>query len=57
LTLSYGKKKKGDEVEDEDDDDDDVVRTSASQDRVTAALITEELFICTQYSSLQISSR
>jgi hypothetical protein len=53
LTLSYGKKKKGDEVEDGDDDDDeDVVRTSASQDRVTAALSTEELFLCTQYIAL-----
>ncbi len=44
LTLS---KKKGDDVEYEKDDD--VVRTSASQDRVTATLCTEELFLCTQY--------
>ncbi len=35
LTLSWGKKKKGDEVEDENDD---VVRTSVSQDRVIATL-------------------
>jgi hypothetical protein len=47
LTFSQGKKKKGDEVEDEDDDDD-VVRTSVSQDRVTATLCTEELFLYTQ---------
>jgi hypothetical protein len=47
LTLSHGKKKEGNEVE--DDYDDDVVRTSVSQDRVTAALCTEELFLCTQY--------
>ncbi len=35
LTLSQGKKKKGDEVEDEDDD---VVRTSVSQDRVSISV-------------------
>jgi hypothetical protein len=34
-TLSQGKKKKGDEVVD-DEDDDDAMRTSVSQDRVTA---------------------
>ncbi len=47
LTLSRGKKKKGDEVEDEVDDD--VMRTSVSQDIVTAILCTEELFLSTQY--------
>jgi hypothetical protein len=36
LTLSQGKKKKGDEVA--DDDNDDVVRTSESQDGLTATL-------------------
>jgi hypothetical protein len=36
LTLSQGKKKKGDEVKDEDDDG--VMRTSVSQDSVTATL-------------------
>ncbi len=41
LTLSQGKKKKGDKV-------DDAVRTRVSQDRVTAALFTE-LFLSTQY--------
>jgi hypothetical protein len=41
LTLSRGKKKKGDKV-------DDAVRTSVPQDRVTAALFTE-LFLSTQY--------
>jgi hypothetical protein len=39
--------KKGDEVA--DDEDDDAVRTSVSQDRVTATLCTEELFLITQY--------
>jgi hypothetical protein len=49
--LSQGKKKKGerDEIADGEDDDD-VVRTSLSQDRVTAALCTEELFLSTQYT-------
>ncbi len=47
--LSRGKKKKGDEVDDEVDDDD-VVRTSASQNRSTAKLSIEELFLCTQSS-------
>ncbi len=47
LTLSRGKKKKGDEVEDVVDDD--VMRTSVSQDIVTAILCTEELFLSTQY--------
>jgi hypothetical protein len=45
-TLSWGKKK-GDKVEDEDDDDE--VGTIVSQDRVTATLCTEELFLITQY--------
>ncbi len=51
LTLSQGKKKKGDEVDDEVDDEDDVdvVRTSVSQDRVKVTLCTEELFLVTQY--------
>jgi hypothetical protein len=39
--------KKGDNVA--DDEDDDVVRTSVSQDQVTATLCTEELFLSTQY--------
>jgi hypothetical protein len=47
LTLSQGKKKKGDEVDDEDNDD--VVSTGVSQDRVTPTLCTEELFPCTKY--------
>jgi hypothetical protein len=47
LTLSRGKTKKGDEIEDEVDDD--MVRTSVSQDIVTAKLCTEELFHSTQY--------
>jgi hypothetical protein len=38
-----------DEIADGEDDDD-VVRTSVSQDRVTAALCTEELFLSTQYT-------
>ncbi len=42
LTLSQGKKKKGDEVADYKDND--AVRISVSQDRVTATLCTEELF-------------
>jgi hypothetical protein len=41
--------KKGDEVV--DDEDDDVVRTSMSQDQVTATLCTDELFLSTQYIS------
>jgi hypothetical protein len=47
LTLSKGKKKKEDEVGDEDDDD--AVRTSVSQDRVTATLCTEKWFLSTHY--------
>ncbi len=47
LTISQSKKKKEDEVDDENDDD--VVRTSVSQDRVTAPLCTVELFPYTQY--------
>jgi hypothetical protein len=35
-----------------EDDDDDVVRTSVSQDRVTATLCPEELFLCTQHIKL-----
>ncbi len=38
LTLSQGEKKKGDEVA--DDEDDDAVRTSVSQDSMTATLST-----------------
>ncbi len=41
--------KKGDVDEDADDDDDDEVRTSASQNRVTALASTEEFFLMTQY--------
>jgi hypothetical protein len=44
-TLSQGKKEKGDEVA--DDEDDDAVRTGLSQDRMTATLCTEELFLST----------
>ncbi len=51
LTLSQGKETKGHEVADVEDDDD-AVRTSVSQDRVTAALCTEELFLSTQYIAL-----
>jgi hypothetical protein len=47
LLFLGGKKKKGDEVEDEVDDD--MMRTSVSQDIVTAILCTEELFLSTQY--------
>jgi hypothetical protein len=46
ITLSEGKKKKGDEV---DDKGDDAVRTSVSQDRVTVTLCNEEFFLSTQY--------
>jgi hypothetical protein len=45
LTLSQGMLKKGDVVDDADDE----VRTSASQNRVTATLSTEEFFLRTQY--------
>ncbi len=45
-TLSQAKIKKRDDVA--DDEDDDAVRTSVSQDKVTATLYTEELFLCTQ---------
>jgi hypothetical protein len=57
LTLSQSKKKKGDEVV--DDEDDDAMRTSVSQDRVTATLCIEELFLSTLYiySSPRISER
>jgi hypothetical protein len=47
LTLSQGKKKKKDEIA---SDEDDAVRTSVSQDRVTATLCTEELFLSTRYT-------
>ncbi len=46
LTLSQGKMKKGDDVADYNDDD--AVRTSVSQERVTATLRTEELFLRAQ---------
>ncbi len=39
--------KKGDVVDDADDDEE--VRTSASQNRATAILSTEEFFLRTQY--------
>jgi hypothetical protein len=41
LTLSRGTIKKGDDVA--DDDDNDAVRTSVSQDQVTATLCTKEI--------------
>jgi hypothetical protein len=47
LSLSQGKREKGDEVA--DDEDDDAVKTSVSQDRVTVTLFNEELFLSTQY--------
>ncbi len=46
-TLSQVMSKMGDEVDDEDYEE--VERTSVSQDRVTATLCTEELFLSTQY--------
>jgi hypothetical protein len=46
LTLSQGMMKKGDGIVDVDDDDE--VRTSASQNHVTATLCTEEIFHRTQ---------
>ncbi len=49
LTLSQCKIKKGYVVA-VDDDDDDVVRSCVSQDRVTATLCTEELFLRAQYT-------
>jgi hypothetical protein len=48
--LSHGKMKKGDDVA--DDDDDDAVRTSVSQDQVTATMCTEELLLRPQYIQL-----
>jgi hypothetical protein len=39
--------KKGDVIDDADDDDE--LRTSASQNHVTATLFTDELFLRTQY--------
>jgi hypothetical protein len=50
LTLCHGKMKKGDDVAGYEDED--AVRTSVSQDRVTATLCTEELFLRTQYIAL-----
>ncbi len=42
--------KKGADVDDdEDDEDDNAVRTSVTEDWMTATLYTEELFIGTQY--------
>ncbi len=57
FTLSHGQMKIRDDVA--DDEDDDMVRTSVSEDRVTATLSTEGLFLRTQniYSSLHISDR
>jgi hypothetical protein len=46
LTLSQGMMKKGDGIVDVADDDE--VRTSASQNHVTAKLCTEEFFLRTQ---------
>ncbi len=54
LTLSLGKMKKGDDV---DDDHDGAVRTGVSQDRVTAILCTEELFLGIQYIALSLHIR
>jgi hypothetical protein len=48
LTLSQGKKKKGDEVADEEDDDN-AVRTSVSRNRLTGVMCTKELFTRNQY--------
>ncbi len=45
FTLSQGMLKKGDD----DDEVNDEVRSSASQNRVTATLCTEEFFLRTQY--------
>ncbi len=51
LTLSgYDEKEREDDVT--LDDDVDAVRTSVSQNRVTAALCTEELFLSTHYIQL-----
>ncbi len=49
LTLSPGKKKKGDVVAD-DEDDDDVVRTNVPQDRVT----NDNDTVCTEVFDLGI---
>jgi hypothetical protein len=46
--------KKGDDVT--DDDDADMVRTSVSQDRVTATLCTEELLRKTQHIWIAFST-
>ncbi len=55
LGVSQGKKKKGDEIAD-DEDDADAVRSSVSQDRVTATLCTKELFLSTQYMYMALST-
>jgi hypothetical protein len=47
FTLSEWMLKKGNVVSDADDDDE--VRTSALQNRVTATVCTEEVFLRTQY--------
>jgi hypothetical protein len=47
--------RKGDDVAVSGDDD--AVRISLSQNQVTATLCTEELFLMSQYSSLNISDR
>jgi hypothetical protein len=47
LTLCQGKMKKRHDVVDEDNDNE--VRTSVSQDRMTATLCAEEFFLRTQY--------
>ncbi len=47
LPLSQGKKMKGDEAA--DDEDYDAMRTSMPQDRMTATLCSEELFLSIQF--------
>ncbi len=44
------RRRKGDKIA--DDEDDDAVKTSVSQDRVTAVLCAKELFLSTQYTSI-----
>ncbi len=46
--------KKGEDVPDSEDND--TMRTSVSQDRVTATLCTEELFLSTQYMCIALSA-
>jgi hypothetical protein len=49
--------KTGDDVADvADDEDDDAVRTSVSQDGVTATLCTEKLFLRTRYIYIALST-